>query len=69
LGLNGDIFPIPLDKRPERTEEERLAYVAITRAEKLRCTLRTRCGDAFSEEIAAEPSHLNNSAELVETSL
>src|SRR5690606_16756340 len=66
VGLEDGIFPHSrsLNDPKELEEERRLAYVAITRAEKLLYISHAMRRRVFGEEIAAEPSQFLNEMPL-----
>lgn len=66
VGLEDGIFPHSrsINDQKELEEERRLAYVAITRAEKLLYITHSMRRRVFGEEIAAEPSQFLNEMPL-----
>lgn len=66
VGLEDGIFPHSrsINDPKELEEERRLAYVAITRAEKLLYVTHSMRRRVFGEEIAAEPSQFLNEMPL-----
>ncbi len=66
VGLEDGIFPHSrsLDDEKELEEERRLAYVAITRAEKMLYVTHSMRRRFYGEEIAAEPSQFLNEMPL-----
>jgi len=66
VGLEDGIFPHSrsLNDTKELEEERRLAYVAITRAEKLLYVTHSMRRRVYGEEIAAEPSQFLNELPL-----
>ena len=66
VGLEDGIFPHSrsLNDRKELEEERRLAYVAITRAEKILYVTHSMRRRVYGEEIAAEPSQFLNEMPL-----
>lgn len=66
VGLEDGIFPHSrsLNDSKELEEERRLAYVAITRAEKLLYVTHSMRRRVYGEEIAAEPSQFLNEMPL-----
>ena len=66
VGLEDGIFPHSrsLNDEKEMEEERRLAYVAITRAEKILYVTHSMRRRVYGEEIAAEPSQFLNEMPL-----
>ncbi len=66
VGLEDGIFPHSrsLNDQKELEEERRLAYVAITRAEKILYVTHSMRRRVYGEEIAAEPSQFLNELPL-----
>ncbi len=66
VGLEDGIFPHSrsLNDQKELEEERRLAYVAITRAEKMLYVTHSMRRRVYGEEIAAEPSQFLNEIPL-----
>src|SRR5213078_2500500 len=66
VGLEDGIFPHSrsLNDQKELEEERRLAYVAITRAEKMLYVTHSMRRRTFGEEMAAEPSQFLNEMPL-----
>jgi DNA helicase-2/ATP-dependent DNA helicase PcrA len=66
VGLEDGVFPHSrsLNDEKEMEEERRLAYVAITRAEKILYVTHSMRRRVYGEEIAAEPSQFLNEMPL-----